>query len=70
MTANGNSELTVDGARPTVDGYDNRNGHGVSRREVLASAAAAVALTGLPITPAEAENAALYVEAEIGRAHV
>ena len=65
MTANGNSELTVDGARPTVDGYDNRNGHGVSRREGLASAAAAVALTGLPITPAEAENAALYVEAAL-----
>jgi gluconate 2-dehydrogenase gamma chain len=36
-----------------------------SRRDVLKTAAAAAAVAALPITPAEAENAALYVEAAL-----
>lgn len=53
-----NHELTVDGGRSTGNGH-------VSRRDLLAAAASAAAITALPITPAEAENAALYVEAAL-----
>ena len=63
MTNNGNddNELTVDGPRLTADG----SAGAVSRRDVVAAAATAAALAALPITPAEAENAATYVAAAL-----
>jgi gluconate 2-dehydrogenase gamma chain len=51
-----NRELGVESSRLAVGG-------GVTRRDLLAAAASAAAITALPITPADAENAALYVEA-------
>ena len=40
-------------------------GHSLSRRELVSGAVAATALVALPITPAEAESAAKYVEAAL-----
>lgn len=54
---NDNNELTADGERLTVDGF--------TRREAITLGATAAAAAMLPITPAEAENAALYVEAAL-----
>ncbi len=45
------------------DGSEKRPGR--SRRDVLKAGAAAAAVAALPITPAEAENAAVYVEAAL-----
>ncbi|MDQ8165547.1 MAG: gluconate 2-dehydrogenase subunit 3 family protein [Gemmatimonadota bacterium] len=53
----GNRELTADGERLTVDG--------LTRREAITLGATAAAAAMLPITPAEAENAAVYVEAAL-----
>ena len=63
-----NDELTADGGRPTADaGRPTANGRagGRSRRDVLKAGAVAAAVVALPITPAEAENAASYVAAAL-----
>jgi hypothetical protein len=66
--------MTRRGARVTGEGeakgegQARGEGRGPTRREALAAAATGVALVALPITPAEAENAALYVEAALQQA--
>jgi hypothetical protein len=55
---NDNGGLTANRRRPTTAGHR-------TRREVLQTAAAAAAVATLPITPAEAEAAAKYVEAAL-----
>jgi hypothetical protein len=57
MNDNDNSELAVGGSRLAEDG--------ITRREAVTLGATAVAFVALPVTPAEAENAALYVEAAL-----
>lgn len=52
---NDNDEGTANGERLTADG--------ITRREAVVIGATAAAFIALPVTPAEAENAALYVEA-------
>ncbi len=55
--SNDNGELVVGGSRLAEDG--------ITRRDAVTLGATAAAFLAMPVTPAEAENAALYVEAAL-----
>ncbi len=55
--SNDNGELAVGGSRLAEDG--------ITRRDAVTLGATAAAFLAMPVTPAEAENAALYVEAAL-----
>ncbi len=55
--SNDNGELAVGGSRLSEDG--------ITRRDAVTLGATAAAFLTMPVTPAEAENAALYVEAAL-----